>query len=126
RFDSSGRRSPLRKRIRPVRRDEPFRNFDLDQGKESSRRRDQERNQESRRRIQTAIHYVGKGSRRGREVARRRLAAANYANTSRFSAPHPVCEKQPADHARDEVRRGGAVASRSGGCIGGAAVRAGI
>src|SRR5580700_5185420 len=50
------------------------------------------------------------------------LATAIYANTSRFSAPHPVCEEQPADHARDEVRRGGAIASRSGSCFGGAAV----
>ena len=45
--------------------------FELDQGKESSRRRDQGRNQESRRGIQAAIHHVGKGSRRGREVTSR-------------------------------------------------------
>ena len=42
------------------------------------------------------------------------ITVPQHGNASRFPPPHPLGEKHPADHPRDEVRRSGAVAPRAG------------
>ena len=54
-----------------------------------------------------------------------RMPGFSVAERTEMIAPHPIGEEHPADYACDEVRRGGAVASRAGKRIGGAAVCAG-
>ena len=117
----TGQRSaPLREGNAAIRRNQRSGDSENDCREEGSRRWHPGRNQEGRRRIQGALHRVDRGD--CREVSDQR---PDYGHTSRFPTPHPLGEEQPADHARNEIRRRGPAEACAGSRAGGSPVCAG-
>ena len=65
-----------------------------------------------------------KSARAPRQQPRLKIVSFD-AHTSRLSATHPLREEHAADHARDEIRRGGEIAARAGRRVRRAALRQG-
>src|SRR5580692_11250988 len=101
---------PFRNGAVSVHRNQLQRPSEIAAREKSVRRYQPRRSEKSAGRVQRALQDHHQVRSRGSPGE---IIQFNNAHTSRLSPPHSLREKYAADHARDEIRRGGEIAARA-------------